>query len=316
MKAPDYSTPEWHEPGSMLRSGLSWRKALRAERKSPRTVDGYLDNLRLFDRWLRTSGRPVDLASIRRDDVRDWLASLTDRTGNPARPSTVQTRYKGLRVFFAWAVREGDLDDAANPMRNVDVPKLDEPEIPVLSDEQLAAIVKACEGTSFDDRRDLAIVRMFLDTGVRLSELTNLTADDVDDVDHDVIHVMGKGSKGRAVPFGPRTSVALDRYRKVRDTHPFATSDRLWLGARGPLTDAGVRMILRRRGAAAGVPGLHAHQFRHTFAHRWLAEGGQEGDLMRLTGWKARQMVDRYGRSAASERAHDAHRKLGLGDRV
>jgi integrase len=54
-------------------------------------------------------------------------------------------------------------------------------------------------------------------------------------------------------------------------------------------------MILRRRGARAGVPGLHAHKFRHTFAHQWLADGGQEGDLMRLTGWKARQMVDRYG---------------------
>lgn len=314
MKRRDYSSPEWKVPGSILRFGLAWKLALEAERKSPRTVDGYLDNLRLFDRWLAGEGRSTALTDVTAADIRLWMASLTDRSGNEARPSTVLTRYKGLRVFFAWCVDEGVL--AATPMANVKPPKLDDPEIPVLTDDQLVAIVKACEGTAFDDRRDMAIVRMFLDTGVRLSELVGLTLDDVDLFDHQVIHVMGKGAKGRAVPFGSRTAKALEVYLRARDAHPYAHTDRVWLGTRGPLTDAGVRMILRRRGTAAKVPGLHAHQFRHTFAHRWLADGGQEGDLMRLTGWKARQMVDRYGQSAAAERAHDSHRRLGLGDRV
>jgi integrase len=74
--------------------------------------------------------------------------------------------------------------------------------------------------------------------------------------------------------------------------------------------------MLDRRAEKAGVGHVHPHQFRHTAAHRWLAEGGGEGDLMMLMGWKSRQMVSRYDASAAAERARDAHRRMALGDRL
>ncbi len=192
-------------------------------------------------------------------------------------------------------------------------PSVPEVPVPLISDDHLWRIFKSVEGNSFVQRRDAAIFRVLYDCGVRLAEVTGLDVDDIN-WDRQVIDVVGKGSRPRAVPFGAKTSKALNHYIIAGQVHNQTPSPALWLGAKGRLTDSGIAQMIRRRCRDAGVPHLHAHQFRHGAAHRWLASGGSEGDAMRLFGWRSRVMLERYGAVLADQRAYDAYRRLNPGD--
>ena len=124
--------------------------------------------------------------------------------------------------------------------------------------------------------------------------------------------VLGKGKKFRTVPYGDKTTAALDRYRRQRIRHEDSDLSAWWLGRKGALGESGIGQMLNRRAEEAGLPSVHPHMFRHSFAHQWLAAGGNEGDLQRIAGWSSPQMLQRYGRSAADQRARDAYRRNPL----
>jgi site-specific recombinase XerD len=287
-----------------------WTRNMRARGLARTTITSYLQVGLAFTAFLESTARPADARTLRRADIEDYLIGVREQTS----PANEHKHHRQLKQFFRWLV---DVEEelVVSPMAKIDPPRLPKKPIPIVRDDAITAVLEACAGRGFLARRDTAIIRLFADTGMRLGELAGLGVDDLD-WSYEVAHVLGKGSKRRACPFGPKTGDALRRYLRIRSLQPHTGQPALWIGRMGPLTDDGIARMIRRRAREAGLGHLHPHQFRHTAAHIWLANGGQEVDLMRLMGWSSRRMVSHYAESAADERAREAHHRMALGDRL
>ncbi|WP_328410954.1 tyrosine-type recombinase/integrase [Nocardia sp. NBC_00403] len=291
---------------------------LRRKNRAKKTIDVYLVHIGYFADYLISKSLSTEAPDITRDHIGGYietlLAGTNRRTGEPLSPQYARSQYRSLQQFFKYLAVEEIID--VDPFIKLSLPDAPDKLVPVPTVEALRKLLEECAGTDFVSRRDNAIIRLFADTGCRCGEVANLAVDDLD-FEEDTALVVGKGGRPRSSPFGDKTRIALRRYLRARGQHPFAKkSERLWLGRQGPMTDHGIRQMLERRAQAAGIEHIHPHMLRHWFAHNWLANGGQEQDLMMLAGWRSRQMLDRYGKSVADERAKSAHRRARLGDKL
>lgn len=252
----------------------------------------------------------VDLETISTDDLRRWLVWLREeyqprgiRAKERLSIASIQDAWRALKSFYAWAQRDLDLpriDDIRRPSGE------SPPVVPFTVDE-VRALLKAAEHFSMvrygqeiqakrpTARRNVAMLMVLLDTGVRVGELTRLNVSDVNVASGEVVirpFRSGKKTSGRLVYLGKAARRSVWRYlseREVDGNSPlFTTDDSKRMRPNAILT------LLVSIGSTAGVYHVHPHRFRHTFAIQFLRNGGNAFILQNLLGHNSLEMVKRY----------------------
>lgn len=270
----------------------------KAEGKSPKTVLWYTEMLRDFVRFIRASGIEAVLAEFHPISVREFIIHEQSRAVSPY---TVQGKVRALKAFSSWLMAEGYTTE--NPMANIRLPKVPNKIVEPLSPAEIDSLISAQNPLTALGCRDIAILLALLDTGLRLGELSGLRLEDAH-VEEGYLKIMGKGSKERLVPVGALAQKMLWRYifhfrpqpATEQDNYLFLTLD----GRR--LSSNAIKLIFERWGRRAGVPRLHAHLCRHTYATNFLIY--KCGDVFRLKltlGHSTLDMVNRYVHFASAQ---------------
>jgi site-specific recombinase XerC len=199
--------------------GRSFERHLRAARKSPRTVQTYMEAMQLLSAFLDRQGDGRTLLEAKRADIEAFLVSLHER----CTPATVANRYRSLRRFYGWLEEEEEIP--VSPMAKMNPPAVPEQPVPVLPDDALQRLLAVCIGKGFEERRDTAITMVLLEAGPRLAEVAGLRVKDID-FHYEIARVIGKGNRERASRSAGRR---FSRSTATSASAP-ATPTRTWSG--------------------------------------------------------------------------------------
>jgi site-specific recombinase XerD len=268
---------------------------------SEKTIEWHRTALGLMRLFFEEELDITGIDEVEADDISAWFAHMRSTPaarGKVRSERTIQTYARSARAFFHWLLRRGTLEH--NPFDRVVFPKVGRPLIQTISDEEFEKLLLACappnETGPFAERaavRNRAILWLLFDTGIRVSELTNLRMDDLDRK-KGVVTVLGKGSKERRIALGQNClrnlSYYLDRHRP--DEEELAAwgssgENHIFLSeTRQPLTKNGMEMLFKRLKARAGIMGkrISPHIFRHTFAMNYLIKSNDPFSLQELLG--------------------------------
>jgi integrase/recombinase XerD len=199
--------------------------------------------------------------------------------------------FRAIRAFVNWLVRNDYLKD--NPLKKVDAPKPPKPILPSLTVEQVSYLIEQVYSLTHK-----AIISLFADSGMRLSELANIKACDIDWTNH-TITIWGKGNKQRKAPFTEKTARLL---RELISQN--GTGENIWR-----MKPKGIQNMLLELAKRTGLP-CNPHTFRRTFASNLHRAGLDIEHIMRLGGWESLDMVVRYTRSVKFEDSLKLYRRL------
>ncbi len=278
---------------------------------SQKTIEWHRTALGLLRLFLEEELDITQIEEVEADDISAWFAHLRSTPaarGKVRSERTIQTYARSARAFFHWLVRRSTLE--VNPFERVAFPKVGRPLIQTITAEEFEQLLLACapphETGPYAERaavRNRAILWLLYDTGIRVSELTNLRVDDLDRK-HGVVTVLGKGAKERRVALGQNClrnlSYYLDKHRP--DAAELAEwgsagEDHLFLSeTRQPLTKNGMEMLFKRLRIRAGITDkrVSPHILRHTFAINYLVKSNDPFSLQELLGHEDLTTVQNY----------------------
>lgn len=287
----------------------------RSKSLSYRTIEWYEQKLSCFCAYIDKEAGIKDVASVTLWHLRAFVVAvqkgesgtvtLHPRKSEEVSDHTVKGYVQVLKGFFNWCMSEELIKE--NPAFKLENPKVGDYIIPMFQEEQLKALLEACDVKTSLGYRDYTIMFLLLDTGIRLSELCGLT---LDDIHKDYIKVHGKGNHEREVGMHPETAQHIWKYvNKFRQPHN-EKERHLFINRYGkPLTDSGVGQVIADIGKRAGLSGVRVspHTFRHTFSCMYLDNGGDVYKLSRSLGHSEIGTTEVYLKNFKSRNARKDH---------
>ena len=228
-------------------------------------------------------------------------------------PSTYHTLFRGLRVFTRFLYHEGYVND------EIRLPKVKQPHTTIspLNPSQMKAILHSFDTKTYLGIRNYTIIRLFLDTGIRLSELSQLQLNEVN-LEEGFVLVHGKGAKDRYVPIGRSTIKCLWNYIKKRAVIDVNTNPYLFLPRRRTrLSARGIQIVFRSLKKKLNLDGrkLSPHLLRHSFALAYIENGGDPFSLQRILGHTDQTTTSKYVNMARTN-VKSQHSKYSPGERL
>jgi len=275
---------------------------------SPNTVVVYQETLEQFLGVAKEDGFAGDVRTITPEHIYTYLSWVRKRG---VFDHTQHRRHREVRFLFVWLERLGYVEQ--NPFKHIKNIKLPQKVIRPMSAEDIQKLLSAPFPSEFLAARNKAIILLLLDTGIRLSELIGLRLGDLD-VETQRLHILnGKMKKQRVVRVGDTALVVLKDYIEIRGEQP----GQPFVSKHGKaIRPNSIRVMLRRLAERAGVPHVHPHKFRHTFATWAIEAEAREIDVQFLLGHSSPAMVRRYAATYNAEKAARAHAKWSPGDRL
>jgi len=297
----------------------------RCESKSPRTISWYSANLNQFLNYLKSYNLPASIDAIDIKVLREYVLYLFKRKRFPGKkhngndpgtlsPLSVHGHVRTLKAFFNWLLNEELIDK--NPAKQLKPPKVPKTLVSILSDKEIAIIMNSFSQFNPLDMRNQTILMLLIDTGIRIGEAIGLKLDDLY-LNDGYIKVFGKGQRERIVPIGNNVQKAIHRYLfRFRQNPASLDINNVFLSMhRRLMSDNSMKLMFRRLAEKTGVKRLHAHLCRHTFATKFLSNGGDIFTLQKILGHSTLEMVRRYS-NLNSDHVRAQHQRFSPMDRL